>query len=111
MGQEKRPGRRKPKRMKNRALALLVKEFTASTGESLPLLEKSLLSNQVRAAAERKRYRDDPELRERKKASARAWGLENPDRKRISDAKWAKKHGAAASRRYRKRKKEKDSGT
>lgn len=96
---------RKPRRMRNRALAQLLAEFKSETGESLPLLEKNLLSSEAKAATERERYANDPEHRAHKKASARQWNKANPERKRRNDNRWAKKHGAAAARRYRARKK------
>jgi hypothetical protein len=92
--------------MKNRALLQLLTEYQAETGDSLPLLSRSLLSNTERAAAERERYDNDPEYRESKKTYALKWNKSNPDRKRKNDKKWAKKHGAEAARRYRARKKE-----
>lgn len=91
--------------MKNAALARLLQEYEAETGDSLPLLGKNLLSGQAKAAAKRERYHNDPEFRTQEIDRAQTWNKANPDRKRRNDYKWAKKNGAEAARRYRARKK------
>lgn len=54
-----------------------------------------------------RKYRSNPTYRRTNIERAKTWNQENPDRKRANDQRWARKGGAAASRRYRQRQKEK----
>lgn len=52
------------------------------------------------------RHFSSPQYRDGAIKRTKKWNTDNPDRKRANDTKWAKKHGAAASKRYRDRKKQ-----
>lgn len=80
-------------------------EMTPYEGQLDGILDR-LIDDQARRKRNNERYANDPEYRERVKARARRWNAVNREKKRRNDEKWAKKHGAAAAKRYRQRKKE-----
>jgi hypothetical protein len=86
-----------PKRLLRTILALESLRFT-----EIPALRKRLQEARKR----RERYHADETTRQAKIARQRAWNAQNKAKKADNDRRWREIHGAEATRRCRRRKKE-----